>query len=133
MKTLYWLLALALVGMLGYMLHGFVAGRRYQVEFLNYEVGRDSIAGFEARVDTLKATADSLRAKLESAGFLRRAAVRSHLAMLEDEIISLERTVEMWRKSLPSKGGRDLYRQAVLLYGRASAASQALAHDTLWP
>ncbi|MFO7675724.1 MAG: hypothetical protein R6X12_05375 [bacterium] len=131
MKTLYWLLMLVLVGLLGYLLHAFIEGRKYQVEFLNYEVSLDSIAVFEARVDSLKETADSLRDRLDRAGLLSRGSVRAHLALVEDELITFKRTVEMWRKARPSKGGRDLYRQAVLLYGRASAASQALAYDTL--
>lgn len=131
MKTVFWLLMLVFFGLLGYLLNEFIQGRRSQVEFLNYEVSADSIAVFQARADSLRVQADGLRERLERTGRLTRASVRARLELLEDEIISLERTVEMWRKSRPARAGRDAYRQCVLLYGEASAACQALAQDTL--
>lgn len=118
-------------GLLGWLIHDFVQHRRRQVEFLDFTVGRDAIAAYAARADSLRARADSLRTKLESTGRLRRRSVRAHLDLLEDEIRSLDLTIEKWRKSKRTRSEVDLHRQVVLLYGEASAAARALAADTL--
>ncbi|MEO0073158.1 MAG: hypothetical protein ABIK43_00660 [candidate division WOR-3 bacterium] len=131
MKTLFWVLALLMFGLLGYLLHGFIEHRKSQVEFLQYEVGPQEIAAFMIRLDSLKAAADSLVLRLESMGLLRRRVAQSHLALLRDEIAAIDRTLEMWRKSRRTTIGMDIYRQLVLLYGEASAAAKALAADTL--
>jgi hypothetical protein len=128
---LYWLMALAAAGMLGYLLHSFIEHRKTQVEFYRYDVSAEVIAGYAAKADSLRHKADSLRARLERSGLFGRRAVQAHLALLEDEIVSLERTVEKWTKSKRTRSDVDLHRQVILLYGEASAAAQALAADTL--
>ncbi len=131
MKT-FWLICLIVIaGMLGYLIHDFIEHRKGQVEFLDFTAGRDAMATYQARADSLKAKADSLRGRLEGAGLLRRRSVRAHLELLDDEIIALERTIEKWQKSKRSRSDVDLHRQVVLLYGEASAAARALAADTL--
>jgi len=130
-KTIFWLCALVITGLLGYLLHNFIEHRKAQVEILDPNVGLPEINAYQARADSLRARADSVRQRLEQAGLLSRRSVRTHLALLEDEIIALERTIEVWRKSKKLRGEVDLHRQCVLLYGRASAACNALAADTL--
>jgi hypothetical protein len=132
MKTVFWLLAMVLVGLLAYWLHGFIELRKGQVEFYNYEVGSEMIARYALQADSLRQRADSLRMRLDRAGLLRRRVVQYHLDLVEDEIAALDRTIEMWRKSRRIRSEVDLYRQTVLLYGEASAAARALAGDTLF-
>ena len=131
MKTIFWLCALVITGLLGYLLHNFIEHRKAQVEILDPNVGLPEINAYQARADSLRARADSVRQRLEQAGLLSRRSVRTHLALLEDEIIALERTIEVWRKSKKLRGEVDLHRQCVLLYGKASAACDALAADTM--
>ncbi len=131
MRTILWLGVLIVVGLLGYLLHGFIERRKAQVEYYYYEVSADVIARYSAEADSLEQVANRLRQRLDSAGLLRRAAVRQHLTLVEDEIAALRRTIELWRKSRPGRAGIDLYRQVVLLYGEALAAARALAADTL--
>ncbi len=131
MRTIFWLLMLGVTGLLGYLLHSFIEHRKTQVEFYRYDVSAEVIAGYAAKADSLRQQADSLRARLEGAGLLRRRAVQAHLTLLEDEIVALERTVEKWVKSKRSRSDVDIERQVILLYGEASAAAQALAADTL--
>ncbi len=131
MKTVFYVLALLAVGLLGYLLHEFIQQRKSQVEFLDYNLTREEAALYQARVDSLKRTAEELRARLESTGRLRRRSVQVHLELLLDEIVALERTLEMWQKSIRLRSQKDLLRQTILLYGEASAAARALAADTL--
>lgn len=131
MKTIFWLCALVVTGLLGYLLHNFIEYRKAQVEILDPNVGIDTINLYQARADSLRARADSVRRQLERAGLLSRPSVKAHLALLEDEIIALERTIEVWRKSKKLRSEVDLHRQCVLLYGKASSACNALAADTL--
>ena len=131
MKTVFWLCALVITGLLGYLLHNFIEHRKAQVEILNPNVGIETITLYQARADSLRVRADSVRLRLERAGLLSRRSVMTHLALLEDEIVSLERTIEVWRKSKKLRGEVDLHRQCVLLYGKASGVCNALAADTL--
>lgn len=131
MKTVFYILALLAIGLLGYLLREFIHQRKSQVEFLDYNLTREEAALYQARVDSLKRTAEELRAKLESTGRLRRRSVQVHLELLLDEITALERTLEMWQKSIRLRSQKDLVRQTILLYGEASAAARALAADTL--
>lgn len=131
MRTLYWILILLIVGMVGYLLRGFTSHRRQQVEFYRYDVGPEVIDDYQAKADSLRHQASWLRQRLETKGVLRRRAAQAHLALLEDEIAALERTVEKWRKSKLGRSDVDLQRQVILLYGEASAAARALAADTL--
>jgi len=130
-KTIFWLCALVITGLLGYLLHNFIEHRKAQVEILNPNVGIETITLYQARADSLRARADSVRLQLERAGLLSRPSVRAHLALLDDEIIALERTIEVWRKSKKVRGEVDLHRQCILLYGKASGVCNALASDTL--
>lgn len=131
MKTIFWLCALVITGLLGYLLHNFIEHRKAQVEILDPNVGIETITLYQARADSLRVRADSVRLQLERAGLLSRRSVETHLALLEDEIIALERTIEVWRKSKKLRGEVDLHRQCVLLYGKASGVCDALAADTL--
>jgi len=130
-KTIFWLCALVITGLLGYLLHNFIEHRKAQVEVLDPNVGIETITLYEARADSLRARADSVRRQLERTGLLSRRPVKTHLALLEDEIVALERTIEVWRKSKKLRGEVDLHRQCVLLYGKASGACDALAADTM--
>jgi len=130
-KTIFWLCALVITGLLGYLLHNFIEHRKAQVEILDPNVGFETITLYQARADSLRARADSVRLQLERAGLLSRRSVKAHLALLEDEIVALERTIEVWRKSKKVRSEVDLHRQCVLLYGKASGVCDALASDTL--
>jgi len=130
-KTLFWLLALVLTGLFGYLLHNFIEHRKTQVEILDPNVGLQEINAYQARADSLRVRADSVRQRLDRAGLLSRRSVKAHLALLEDEIIALDRTIEVWRKSKKVRSEVDLHRQCVLLYGKASGLCDALASDTL--
>jgi hypothetical protein len=131
MKTIFWLAALVLVGLLGYLLHGFIEGRKAQTGFYNFEVSSEEAARYLAQADSLERIADSLRVRLDRVGLLRRGPVRQHLALVEDELAALRSTIELWGKSRATRRDIDLYRKVVLLYGEASAAARALAADTL--
>ena len=131
MRTIFWILMLLVVGLVGYLLHGFVNARRSQVEAYRHDVGPEEIARYQAQADSLKGEAAWLRQRLETKGLLRRQAARAHLALLEDEVVALERAIENWRKSKATRADVDLHRQVILLYGEASAAARALAADTL--
>lgn len=131
MRTIFWTLALLICGLLGYLLHNFIEHRKQQVEFLDYVVGVSEIAAYQARVDSLKLTAADLESRLSTSGALGRRTVRARLELLKDEIVALERTIEMWRKTKRTVANVDVHRQVVLLYGEASAAARALATDTM--
>ena len=131
MKAVFWLLALVLTGLFGYLLHSFIEHRKTQVEILDPNVGLQEINAYQARADSLRARADSVRQRLDRAGLMSRRSVKAHLALLEDEIVALERTIEVWRKSKKVRSEVDLQRQCVLLYGKASGLCDALASDTL--
>lgn len=133
MKTIFWLSAVVLTGLLGYLLHSFIEHRKSQVEFIAYNVGQDQIALYQTRVDSLKAVAAALESRLDSQNALRWGSARAHMELLRDEIASLERTIEMWQMSRENPARLDIERQVILLYGKASAAARALAADTLLP
>jgi hypothetical protein len=130
-RTIFWLCALVITGLLGYLLHNFIEHRKAQVEILDPNVGIETITLYQARADSLRARADSVRLRLEGAGLLSRPSVRANLALLEDEIVALERTIEVWQKSKKVRSEVDLHRQCVLLYGKASGVCDALASDTI--
>jgi hypothetical protein len=133
MKTVLWLLLLICVGLLGYFVFDFARHRRTQVDLLPYEVTDDTIAVYEARADELATRADSIRQRLGKLGLLSRPAVLARVTDIEQEVANLRRAVENWKAARPARKGGDLYRQCILVYGRASGVCDALARDTLPP
>lgn len=134
MKIAFWILLLVLVGLVGYLTYSFIRQRRTQVDFVDYEVSRDSVESYQRRVVELEARAESLRVRLEDAHLVERPSVRARLSALNREIAALKHAVEQWQTSRSGgTGSSNVYRQCVLLYGRASGVCDALSLDTLGP
>jgi len=79
---------MVLMGLVGYLLHDFVEHRKTQVELLNPNVRSEGIAAYQARADSLRVLADSLRGRLERAGLLTRPSVK---ALAIDTLLAGER------------------------------------------
>ncbi len=128
MKAIFWLLLLIFVGLLGWLSYDFIVNRRAQADVVRFDSHPDSIAAYQQRLAELEARAESLRQRFNATNILRRPAVNARLMQLEEDIAALRRAIEAWEAASRST---DLYRQCILMYGKASGVCDALALDTL--
>jgi hypothetical protein len=133
MKTLTWILGLALLAAIGYLVYDFFTHRRTQAAPTPVPtgVGPESIAAYEQRIEELQAKTEALKARMKAAGTLERPDVQERLHGLQARMDNLAQAVRHW-KMLQDSGNKDeAYRQCILLYGKASGVCDALAPDTL--
>jgi hypothetical protein len=128
MKTLFWLLLFAFVGLLGWLTYDFIAHRRTQADVVQFDPNPDSVAVYKQRVAELQDRADSLSRRFSSTNLLRRPAVNARLMQLNDQISQLKQAIAAWEAA---KHSTDLYGKGILMYGKASGVCDALAADTL--
>jgi hypothetical protein len=134
MRKINWILGLVLLAVIGYLLYNAVKHRRSApraVSELPADVGSDSIDVYRQRVTDLKQRAEVLRARLAVAGKEDKPAVKERLAMVRDQIESLERAIHKWELVLNPDERAGAYRQCIMYYGKASGVCDALAPDTL--
>ena len=133
MKKVPWLLGLVVLGLIAYLLYHFATHRGTQARqvVVSADVGPDSIAAYERRVEELQARADEFRARMKAAGSLTRPEVQARLLGFEQQMKELRQAVREWRAGQNVTTSNEAYRQCILLYGRASGVCDAMAPDTM--
>jgi hypothetical protein len=129
-RTLFWLLLAGFVALLGWFSYDFITRRRTQVDVATLNLSPDTVAAYRQRVTELEQRADSLSRRFASTNLLRRPDVNARITQLNAEVGALRQAIAAWEAA---KGGDDLYRKCILMYGKASGVCDALAADTLAP
>ena len=133
MKTWFWIVLVALVLLVVYVAID-LAQRpqaKGQPSVLPFEVSAESVAVYEQRATELRATADSLKQRMEAAGAAERRDVKARIAEVERLISEFQRAIAQWRIARGGDAPDAAYRQCLLLYGQAQGACQVLAADTI--
>jgi len=131
MKGLLAVLISLSVILLGYLLFNFIRARQTQIAFLPFELGADSIKAYEERIAELERKAQAVRSRITTAPINERIIRERELMILERKIGDLKVAIEQWRQSRSKPGAVDLYRQCIMLYGKASGVCELLLSDTL--
>lgn len=133
MKTWFWVVLVAFLLLAGYLVVDLVQRPRPQAQpaAVAFEVSAESVSAYEQRAAGLRATADSLKQRLEAAGTDERRDVQIRIAEVERLISELQRAIAQWRIARGGDAPDAAYRQCVLLYGQARGACQVLAADTV--
>jgi predicted metal-dependent phosphoesterase TrpH len=131
MKGMFWFLLFILALLFGYLIFNFVYHRSQQAGIVVFEVGADTIKAYEQRVAELEQTAKRIRSRVPMAPINERWRLERRLAVLDEEIRNLKVAVEQWRSARTQKSAADIYRQCILLYGKAAGVCEVLTEDTL--
>lgn len=131
MKTLGWILGVAALALIAYLLYNSLESRRRAPDAVYYEVTTDSVLAYRERAAELRAQSKLLRARLEELKLWERPGVQARIGELDRQVAGLEQAVERWEAGRRTRSEKDLYRQCILLYGEASGACKSLAFDTL--
>ncbi len=132
MRGIVLVLVLVAGALLGYLVFYFAQARRQQVDLLpDFEAGTDSIRAYVSRIEELERQAKGVRSRIAHAPLTERMIRERELAVLEDRIRELKLAVEQWRQARTKKSANDLYRNCIMIYGRASGICEALFSDTL--
>jgi len=133
MRTWFWIVLVAFLLLAGYVVLG-VAQRpqaQAQPSAVPFEVSAESVAVYERRAAELRARADSLKQRMETAGTAERRDVKARVAEVERLISELQRAIAQWRIARGGDAPDAAYRQCILLYGQARGACDVLAPDTM--
>lgn len=133
MKGVFWFLLIVLAFLFGLLIFNFTRQRVNQAGLVVFEVTAESIQAFERRVAELESSAVVLRNRLSSSALIERVFLNRRLNYLEGQIRDLKAALAQWRASKDVKSAADIYRQCLLLYGKASGVCDLLANDTLPP
>ncbi|MGQ9708328.1 MAG: hypothetical protein ACUVUR_05580 [bacterium] len=131
MKGMFWFLLFILAILFGYLIFNFVYHRSQQAGIVVFEVGADTIKAYEQRIAELENTAKRIRSRIAMAPVNERWRLERQLAVLDEEIRDLKVAVEQWRNARTKRSAADIYRQCILLYGKASGVCELLVEDTL--
>ncbi len=131
MKAMFWFLLFIVALIFGYLIFNFVYQRTKQAGFVVFEVSAESIRAYEDLVRTLEKNAEEIRKRLDSSPLNQRLTLERRLAVLEGKIRDLKVAIEQWRQTKAPRSAADLYRQCILLYGKAAGVCELLIADTL--
>lgn len=131
MKGMFWFLLFILAILFGYLIFNFVYHRSQQAGLVVFEVGADTIKAYENRIVELENTAKRIHSRIILAPINERLRLERRLTVLNEEIRDLKGAVEQWRAARTAKSASSIYRQCILLYGKASGICELLAEDTL--
>jgi cytoskeletal protein RodZ len=133
MKTLVWILFVAVIALAGYVVWGLAKQPKKQTTPAPaaFEVSAESAAAYEQRVAELVARVELLKKRMVAAGTAERRAVKVRLAEFEREISDLKHAIAQWRLASGGDSPNEAYRQCLLLYGKARGVCDALGPDTL--
>jgi len=131
MKAMFWFLLFIVALIFGYLIFNFVYQRTKQAGFVVFEVSAESIRAYEDLVRTLEKNAEEIRKRLDSSPLNQRLTLERRLAVLEGKIRDLKVAIEQWRQTKAPRSAADLYRQCILLYGKAAGVCELLIVDTL--
>ena len=131
MKGLYTVLIILGAVLLGYLIFNFTRARRQQVDFVGFEVSAESVKAYEQRIAELNQQAEAIRRRIARAPLNERLRWERKLAVLTAQIRDLQVAVEQWRQARTKTGAAGIYRQCILLYGKAAGVCELLLSDTL--
>lgn len=133
MKVLFWFLLLVVAVLAGAIIFNFTRERTKQAGIIIFEVGADTIKAYKERIAELEHKAELLRSRMSTADPLTRLQLQRQLPTVEATIRDLKTTVEQWRTAKEQRSLGNIYRQCILLYGKASGVCDLLLSDTLSP
>lgn len=128
---MFWFLLLVVAVLVGLFFFSTTRERLKGTGMVVFEVSAESIKAFEARVSELEQSAALLRNRLQISGPIQRVLLTRRLEILDARIGDLKATIANWRSARDARSATALYRQCLLLYGKASGICEALAVDTL--
>ncbi len=131
MKGMFWFLILVLAVLFGLLIFNFTRERTKQAGLVVFELNADSIRAYELRVEELEQKAGKVRDRIARSGPLERLVMERRLGVLEGQIRDLKTAIAQWRAARESKSAAGIYRQCILLYGKASGICDLLMVDTL--
>jgi len=132
MKALFWFLLFVVALLSGYLVFNFTSQRNRQSRPVAFEVGPESIQAYLVRIGALEETAARIHNRLQQVAPGERARLSRQLQLLDAQLRDLRVAVAQWRAARTSgRSSSDLYRNCLLLYGRASGICAVLAEDTL--
>ncbi len=131
MKAMFWFLLFIVALIFGYLIFNFVYERTRQAGFVVFEVSAESIKAYEELAQTLEKKAEEIRKGIASSPLNQRLRLERQLAVLEGKIRDLKVAIEQWRQTKAPRSAADLYRQCILLYGKAAGICELLLTDTL--
>ena len=133
MKTWFWIVLVAFLLLAGYVVVDLVQRPRTKAppSAVPFEVSAESVAVYEQRAAELRATADSLKKRMEAVGAAERRDVQARVAEGERLISELQRAIAQWRIARGGDAPDAAYGQCILLYGQARGACEVLALDTM--
>lgn len=85
-----------------------------------------TIADFSRRADSLSRVVDTLVAKFDRQGLLKRPQIALQVRRLNQETDSLRRAVRHWKAANPTDERNEALRECMILYGRASVYCENL-------
>lgn len=133
MKALFWFLLIVVAVLAGAVIFNFTRERTKQAGVIIFEIGADTIKAYEERIAELENKVEQIRKRMETANPLLRLQLQRQLPALEATIRDLKVAVAQWRTEKRGRFSGDVYRQCILLYGKASGVCDLLLSDSLSP
>lgn len=133
MRAIFWFLLLVLAVLFGVYIFRATYQRLGRSNLVLFEVVPESIKAFEERVEKLERDAALLCDRLGSSRLMERDFINRRIALLEQGIQNLKTAVAKWRTVRDFKSAAEIYRNCLLLYGKAAGVCELLATDTLPP
>ncbi len=131
MKAVFWFLLLIVAVLTGAIIFNFTRERAKQSGLVIFELSADSIRAYEKRVAELESKAELLRERMNRVGAIERTQLQRQLMKLSATISELKKVIEHWRVTHQPAVANNLYRQCILLYGKASGVCDLLLEDTI--
>jgi hypothetical protein len=131
MKGIFTVILLVGLALLGYLIYNFTRARQRQADLVVFEVSTDSIKAYEQRIEELELRIQGIRSRITLAPLTEQLIQERQLSVLERQLRDLKVAVEQWRQARTQKTAADIYRQCILLYGKAAGVCELLLTDTL--
>ncbi len=132
MRTLFWIFFVVALLEFGYLIYHFAT---YEHTSLPPEPAiagyAESLRVYQGKLADLERNAEQARDKLGQVGKSDWPSVHLRLETADQEIEHLRSVMKRWEQSPSAQGMRELYHEAVAVYGRAAGLVLAATYDTL--
>ena len=132
MKALFWVFFVVALLEGGFLIYHFATYEHTSLPSEPAVAGyADSLRVYQARLADLEQSAVQARDKLDQVGKSDWPSVHLRLARANQEIEHLRGVMRRWEQKPSAEGMRELYNEAVAVYGRAAGLVLAASYDTV--
>jgi len=131
-KALFWIFFAVALLEFGFLIYHFATYEHTPVPSEPAVAGYvESLRVYQGKLADLEQNAEQARAKLDKVGKSDWPSVHLRLETVDQEIEHLRGVMNRWKEEPSAQGMRDLYHEAVAVYGRAAGLVLAATYDTL--